>query len=108
MPWILGIAIQVGVLWFLINYFTGETDPDAGLRKTLFVVAIVVAANLVLTFAVRPMIGGFSSLISLIVLYSAVGWVCETTRRESLWITGGYLVALGLIELVIGLLVTPV
>ena len=103
-----GLAIQIGLLWFFITYFMRATDPQASGRSAIIVIAIVGAANLLMAFTIRLWIGGFTTIISLVVLYFAVAWICETNRRTTLWIIGSYVVASIVIEIGIRLAFTPI
>ncbi len=101
-----GIVISSGVLWFLISYFTRGTE--GGAKKAFGIILIVMMCNFVLAFTLTPIIGGFSSLISIAVLYFSVEWICDTSRRNTLWITGCYFVIMLIIGVVSAILSVPV
>ncbi len=101
-----GIVISAGVLWFLISYFTRGTE--GGSKKAFAISLIVMLCNFVLNFTLTPIIGGFSALISGAVLYFSVEWICYTSRRNTLWITGCYFVIMIIIGIVSVILSMPV
>ena len=103
---ILNFIISAGVLWFLISYFTKGTE--GGERKAMTICLIVMACNMVMSFTLRPIIGGFTLLITLAVLFFSIEWICDTSRRNTWWIMGCYLVIMLLIGLVSTLLNVPV
>ncbi|MCP5535184.1 MAG: hypothetical protein H7A51_02995 [Akkermansiaceae bacterium] len=103
---ILNFVISAGVLWFLISYFT--RGDEGGERKAITICMIVMTCNLVMSFTLRPLIGGFTLLVSLAVLFFSIEWICDTSRRNTWWITVCYLVIMLLIGLVSALLTAQV
>ena len=87
----LGILINLGVLWFLITFFTGSTNSDQSLRETIIVIFGVGIVQMVCGLALP---GGFELLsipVSLGALYFLVGWSCETDRRTTIKICAWYM-----------------
>ncbi|MGD7651627.1 MAG: hypothetical protein ACQCXQ_00330, partial [Verrucomicrobiales bacterium] len=64
----MGFIIQFAVLWWMITYFTRETNPDIARLKALIVTLTVAAANLIVTLTVGRWIGAWSTLVNLAVL----------------------------------------
>ena len=107
----LGLALQIGLLWFFINFFTKETDAQAGMRSALIVLGCIIGARIVLFFLSMmdvPIPWFLAIPIELAVLYYAVSWACGHPAKTTLKICGAYLVTAILINLGIGLLMTPV
>ena len=98
------IILQASLLWLFITYFTRATNNRETQRQAIIVTLIMVMANLLVGFLLRPLIGGFSSLVSVVILYFVVSFICQTPRRTTLWITGAYFVAALLIGLLFSML----
>jgi len=94
---ILGFIITCSILWFLITYFIRGTENTH--QKAIAITLIVTVCDFVMSLTLRHMIGGFTSLISLLILFCAIEWICDIPRKKSLMITGCHF----LIVLIIGL-----
>lgn len=98
----IGIVISTGVLWFLISYFTRGTE--GGAQKAFGIIMIVTVSQIFARIILVPFLGGFASLITLPILFFSIEWICDTTRRNTWWITCCYFVTMILIGLVSALL----
>ena len=106
----LGLALQFGLLWFFIVFFTKETDTQVGMRSALIVVAAMIATNVALALlgTVVPFLDYFRLPIQVAVLYYAVSLVCGHPTRTTLKICGAYLLTTILINIATAILMTPV
>ncbi|MCW1883658.1 hypothetical protein OKA04_02890 [Luteolibacter flavescens] len=88
---VIGLFLQVGILWFLITLFTGSTSSSRSLTETW----IVVIGMLIVSFLVRLLLGGilgpFTFVIEIAALYLLVDKVCGTRRNVTIRICAWYL-----------------
>jgi hypothetical protein len=88
---VIGIFLQVGILWFLITLFTRSTSSSQSLNETW----IVVIGMLIVSFLSRLLLGGilgpFTAIIEVAALYLLVDKVCGTSRKVTIKICAWYL-----------------
>ena len=94
---ILVFIITSSILWFLITYFIRGTENTH--QKAITITLIVTVCDFVMSLTLRHMIGGFTSIVSLLILFGSIEWICDVPRKKALMITGCYF----LIVLIIGL-----
>lgn len=87
---VIGIFLQVGILWFLITLFTRSTSSSESLNETW----IVVFGMLIVSFLTRLLLGGilgpFTVVINIAALYLLVDKVCGTSRKVTVRICAWY------------------
>ena len=94
-----GILLQLGILWFLITLFTDSTNSSQSLRETWIVLFGVMLVGLLSRLFLGDLIGPFTAIIEIAVLYLLIDKVCGTDRRSTLNICGWYLLISILINL---------
>ena len=107
----IGLILEVALLWFFIVFFTRETDTAAGMRSAIIVVVCMAIAGILMRFlgTIGLPIPWFLSIpIQLAVLYYAVSAVCGHPTKTTLKICGAYLVTAILINVAFLVLMTPV
>jgi hypothetical protein len=85
--------LDLGILWFLIVYFTGSIDADQSYRETLIVIVGVMIVGLVFRSLLGDSLRPLATPFQVVALYFLVDWSCSTDRRTTLKICGWYLVA---------------
>ena len=88
---IFGTFLQVGILWFLITLFTGQTNSNVSLTETWIVMIGMMIVGLLSRVILAPFLGPFVVLIDVGALYLLVDKVCGTARKTTLKICGWYL-----------------
>ncbi|MDP0491212.1 MAG: hypothetical protein Q7Q71_09215 [Verrucomicrobiota bacterium JB023] len=91
--------ISVGILWFLITFFSGSTNSEQSLRETWIVILGVGMVGLIGRFLLGP----FAFLLEIVALYFLILKVCDLRRQIAMKICGYYLAISFLISLVLAL-----
>jgi hypothetical protein len=105
---IFGIFLQVGILWFLITLFTRQTKASVSLQETWIVIAGAMFIGLLTRLFLSGILGPFTLIIDILVLYVLVDKVCGTARKTTMKICGWYLGISFLISISVSLLSRPV
>lgn len=88
---VFGTFLQVGILWFLITLFTGQTNASVSLTETWIVMIGMMIVGVLTRLLLAPFLGPFVVLIDAGALYLLVDKVCGTARKTTLKICGWYL-----------------
>lgn len=94
-----GTFLSVGVLWFLITIFTRSTDSSQSLRETWIVVIGMLIVSFLSRLLLPEVLGPFTVVINIAVLYLLIDKVCGTSRRTTIKICAWYFGILFLIEI---------
>ncbi len=100
----IGLYLRVGILWFLVMQFTGSANSAQSLRKTCIVVLGMMIVSFLTPWLLGGIIGTFTAIIDIAILYVLIDRVCGTTRKTTLKICGCYLGVLLLIGIGISLI----
>jgi hypothetical protein len=65
---VIGIFLQVGILWLLITLFTSSTDSSQSLRETWIVVFGMMIVGILTRLLFGGTIGPFTTIIDMVVL----------------------------------------
>lgn len=87
----LNIWIELGLLWWLITYFTGSLDAGESYREAWIVIFGVMLVSLVANAALGEAGGIFALPLKVLALYYLIGWACDTDRKTTRRICGWYL-----------------
>jgi hypothetical protein len=103
-----GTFLSVGLLWFLITFFTRSTDASQSLRETWIVVIGMLIISLLSRLFLAGILGPFTAIINIAALYLLIDRVCGMNRRTTIKICAWYLGISFLIGLLSLLLSTEV
>lgn len=89
---IIGTFLSVGILWFLITFFSRSTSSTQSLTETWIVVIGMMIVNLLCRWLLGGILGPFTLIVSIVALYFLIDKVCGTPRnitiRICLWYFG--------------------
>ncbi len=105
---IIGIFLQVGILWFLITYFTRQTNASASLPEAWIVIIGTLIVGMPTRVLLGSLLGPFTAVIEILALYFLIQKVCGTPRGTSMKICGWYLGVSLLISIGFRVLAVPV
>lgn len=101
---IIGTFLAVGILWFLITWFTSSTNSSHSLNLTWIVVIGMLIVGMLTKFFLSGILGPFTVIVDIAALYFLVDKVCETSQRITVRICAWYLGLSFLISLVFKLI----
>ena len=104
---ILNILLQVGVLWFLITFYSRATKSSSTLRETWIVVIGVFIVGVISRFLLGWILGSFTGIISLIALYFLVDKVCGLSRKITIKICVFYTIIMVILGVIWKILTLP-
>jgi hypothetical protein len=87
---VIGLFLQVGILWFLITLFTRSTNANQSLNETWIVVFGMLIVGFVSRLLLSPFLGPFIVIIDVTALYLLVDKVCGTSRKTTIRICAWY------------------
>lgn len=87
---IIGTFLSVGILWFLITFFSRSTSSTQSLTETWIVIIGMMIVNLLSRWLLGGILGPFTLLISVAALYFLVDKVCGTPRKATIKICAWY------------------
>ena len=96
---VIGTFLSVAILWFLITLFTGTRDSSQSLRETWIVVCGVGIVGILSRFLLVHILGPFTALLQIAVLYFLVDWACGCSRKATIKICAYYTATCALISL---------
>ena len=105
---IINIFLQVGVLWFLITFYSRSTNSSSTLRETWIVVIGMLIVGLFSRLLLGGILGPFTGILSLIALYFLVDKICGLSRKITIKICVFYVVIMILFGIVGRILAMPV
>lgn len=88
--YLIGIVLQVSVLWFLITLFTGQRNSTQSFRESFVIILAALIVNVLTRIFLGGLLGPLTLLIDFAVLYFLVDKLCGTTRKVTLKICGWY------------------
>lgn len=103
-----GLFLQVGILWFLITFYSRSTNSKSTLRETWIVVLGMLSIGFIARLTLSSVLGGFVEIIPIIALYFLVDKVCELSRSATIKICVCYIVISVLIGIATYVLSIPV
>lgn len=87
---IIGLILQVGILWFLITLFSRSTNSSQALTETWIVVIGMLIVGILTRLFLSGRLGPFTAIIDIAALYWLVDKVCGTSRKVTFKICGWY------------------
>ena len=87
---IIGLFLQVGILWFLITLFSRSTNSSQTLTETWIVVIGMLVVGVLTRWFLSGFLGPFTVIIDIAALYLLVDKVCGTSRKVTIKICGWY------------------
>jgi hypothetical protein len=87
---VIGLFLQVGILWFLITLFTQSTNANQSLNETWIVVFGMLIVGFVSRLFLSAFLGPFTVLVDVAALYLLVDKVCGTNRKTTIRICVWY------------------
>ena len=105
---IVNLFLQIGVLWFLITFYSRSTNSSSTLRETWIVVIGMLIVGLFSRLLLGGILGPFTGIPSLIALYILVDKVCGLSRKVTIKICVIYVVIMVLFGIIGRILATPV
>lgn len=88
---VIGLFLQVGILWFLITFFTRSTNSSQSLNETWIVVIGMLIVSVLSRLLLGGILGPFTAVINIAALYLLVDKVCGTNRKVTIRICACYL-----------------
>ncbi|BDS07451.1 hypothetical protein NT6N_24910 [Oceaniferula spumae] len=105
---IFGILVQVGILWFLITFYSRSTNSSATLSETWIVVLSMLAIGFVARLLLSGILGPFVGILPIIALYFLIDKVCGLPQRATIKICVYYVLIVILIGVANAILMIPV
>jgi hypothetical protein len=103
---VIGLFLQVGILWFLITLLTRSTNANQSLNETWIVIFGMLIVGFVSRLFLSAFLGPFTVLVDVAALYLLVDKVCGTSRKTTIRICAWYFGISFLIGLFFALLST--
>ena len=94
----IGIIIQFGILWFLITFYTRQTNNHVSSQEAKIVLIGLLFVTLLNRFLLVDYLGLLVLPIEILALYMLVDKVCGTSRRVTIRICIWYLVAMFIVN----------
>lgn len=88
---IIGVFIEVAILWLLITALTGAQDSAQSLRETWIVIIGMMFVNLLVSLFLKTLLGPLVAVIPVVALYFLIDKVLGESRKTTLRICGWYL-----------------
>ena len=99
-----GIFLQVGILWFLITFFTRSTNSRTSLNETWIVIFGMMIVGLLSRYFLNALLGPFVFFVNVAALYFLVDKVCGASRSATIRICVWYFVISILISVILAVL----
>ena len=85
-----GIVFQAGLLWFLITYYTRQTNSDQSWREAKIVLIGILFVTILTRLLLWDVLGIFVLVIEAVALYMIIDKVCGTSQRVTVKICAWY------------------
>ena len=89
--YLFNLAISIGILWFLITFFTGSTNSSHSFNLAWIVIFGMLIVGLITKILLSGIIGPFTAVVDIAALYILVDKVCGTPQKVTLKICAWYL-----------------
>jgi hypothetical protein len=106
--YVINLFLQVGVLWFLITFYSRSTNSSSTLRETWIVIIGMIIVGFFSRLLLGGLLGPFTGILSLIALYFLVEKICDLSRKSTIKICVFYVVIMILFGIVGSILAMPV